>query len=70
MRNGLYQKWYENGNKEYEGNYQNAVKEGPVKKYYNNSQLNYTGSYSEGRKTGVFLIWDEKGNLSPKKNYY
>jgi len=48
LLNGLYKEWYENGQLEFEENYNNGKKDGLQKHWEENGQLKYNERYKEG----------------------
>jgi antitoxin component YwqK of YwqJK toxin-antitoxin module len=53
---------YENGNKKWEVDYVNGIKEGIQTDWYPNGEKKLEGMYINGKKYGVWIVWDEKGN--------
>lgn len=58
-------RFYPNGEKEEEGNYENEQKNGIWTQWYSNGEKWIEETYSEGVKHGKFSVWYQTG----KKNY-
>jgi len=52
---------YENGNKKWEVNYKNGIKEGIQIDWYENGEKKMEGYYKNGKKEGSWAKWDMKG---------
>ena len=57
---------YENGQKKWEVNYVNAIKEGIQTDWYPNGDKMMEGMYKNGKRVGTWKMWDEKGNKTEK----
>lgn len=53
---------YENGNKKWEVNYVNGIKEGIQTDWYPYGEKMAEGMYKNGKKSGIWMMWDEDGN--------
>ena len=53
---------YENGQKKWEVNYVNAIKEGIQTDCYPNGEKMLEGKYINGKREGTWISWDENGN--------
>ncbi len=63
IKHGHFRKWYDNGQLEWEGAFENGLIQGPVKEWYRNGQLHYSGNYRKGMQEGSFTYFDEQGKL-------
>ena len=61
-RNGKGIEFYENGEKKYEGNFQDDYYDGDGKFYYENGDF-YIGQFKNGKKEGNGIIFDSKNNI-------
>lgn len=68
-RHGRWVSWYPNGQKEYEGTYENDRPEGQFTWWYPNSQVRVTGSYKAGKANGEWSWWYENGQKSERGQY-
>lgn len=68
-RHGRWVSWHSNGQKEYEGTYQNNQPEGQFTWWYPNSQVRVTGNYQNGKAHGEWSWWFENGQKSEKGQY-
>jgi len=59
--------WYENGQKESEGNYKDGKKDGFWIYWYENGQKDLEGNYKNGKKDGFWISWYENGKLNEMK---
>ena len=53
---------YKNGNKKWEVNYENGIKNGIQTDWYPNGEKMMEGLYKNGMKDGIWIMWDENGN--------
>ena len=53
---------YANGEKKWEVNYKDGVKEGIQTDWYSNGEKMLEGLYTNGKKEGTWIRWDEDGN--------
>ena len=53
---------YENGQKKWEVNYEQAKKEGIQTDWYPNGEKMLEGMYEGGKRVGTWISWDENGN--------
>ena len=60
---GVWVRWYENGNKNSEGTYRNGEWQGVYKVWYPNGKLFYTGEYDHGKRVGVWKFYVSTGVL-------
>jgi pimeloyl-ACP methyl ester carboxylesterase len=63
VKHGYFRKWYDNGQLEWEGRFENGLIHGPVIEWYRNGQLHYSGVYCDGMQEGSFTYYDEHGKL-------
>jgi hypothetical protein len=66
---GLYRRYYPNGQLHEEYNYVNRQREGPYKYYDENCNLVEETQYVNGFKEGPFKHYDETGNLVKEGQY-
>lgn len=69
IRDGLYQKFYKNGNVASEGSYREGLEEGAWKDYHENGNLAAEGYYSNGKETGIWRYYDEDGNFEEEEDF-
>jgi len=62
-KEGKYMEWYENGQLEYIGNYQNGLYNGFCTSWYKNGQREAEENWLNGQLHGKTKYWTEKGNL-------
>jgi antitoxin component YwqK of YwqJK toxin-antitoxin module len=60
---GLWEKWYSNGNREYLVNYSNGLMSGECTSWYENGKLNEKGYYSDNIKVGKWIKYNNDGLL-------
>jgi hypothetical protein len=63
IKHGYFRKWYNNGQLEWEGRFDNGLTQGRVTAWYRNGRLHFTGNYSHGMQHGSFSYYDEYGKL-------
>jgi hypothetical protein len=69
IKHGYFRKWYDNGQLEWEGLFENGFIQGPVIEWYRNGQLHYSGMYCNGMPEGSFTYYDEHGKLRYQADY-
>ena len=52
---------YENGEKKWEVNYKDGIKEGIQTDWYPNGEKMLEGMYKNGKKEGTWTMWDKNG---------
>ena len=62
-KEGLYKKWFDNGQLEYIGNYQNGLYNGLCTSWYKNGQKEADENWLNGQFNGSVKYWTEKGDL-------
>ena len=71
LKNGSFESWYKNGQKESEGKYENGIRAGQWKTWHSNGQIESKGKYftkwSEARKNGEWKYWYRDGQQSKKE---
>lgn len=67
--NGIYKKWYDDGQIYEKCNYINGKIHGLYEKRYANEQLKKKGNYVNGILEGLYETWHENGQLKTKCNY-
>lgn len=60
---------YKNGNIKYVENYRDGIKEGDYMNCYKTGSKKAEGKYISGRRTGVWVWYDENGEVSYAINY-
>lgn len=63
------EKYYSNGNKEYEIEYQNGLQDGDTKTYYETGQLKYAGKYQGGKRIGKHVSYYPDGKIKHEYEY-
>lgn len=66
IKDGRYEKWFENGIKECEGEYMDGKKFGYWKYWYENGDLKEEGEYLDDIKSGEWITYPEKEYDQPK----
>jgi len=69
IKHGYFRKWYDNGQMEWEGQFENGLIQGPVTEWYRNGKLHYSGVYCNGMQEGSFTYYDEHGKLRYQADY-
>ena len=67
MRIGKFQWWYENGQPQAEGSYENGKKIGAWITWHPNGQKESLGEYQNDQLVGRFSHWDADGKLIEQK---
>lgn len=68
--NGFAIYYYKNGHKKAKRLYVNGVLQSGARWWYDNGELSARGRYVNNKKTGEWIFYDVKGNISHIKNYY
>ena len=68
-KNGLWVQWYENGQKQMQGEYRNDLQVGKFSWWYANGQIALDGSYDNGKQTGKWIWWHQNGQKSTQGEY-
>ena len=68
-REGRWVFYFENGNKQAEGNFVNDVQNGDHVVYHENGALYYQGVYENGKRVGEWLFFDEHGRKIASKSF-
>ena len=63
IKHGYFRKWYDNGQLEWEGRFDNGLIQGKVTSWHRNGQLHFTGVYRHGMQHGSFTYYDENGKV-------
>jgi antitoxin component YwqK of YwqJK toxin-antitoxin module len=66
QRTGLWQAFFENGNKWSIGTYTNGEENGEKRVWFENGKVRYTGQMKNNKPYGEWYVWDENGNESIK----
>jgi antitoxin component YwqK of YwqJK toxin-antitoxin module len=69
VKNGLYEKYYRNGQLMEKINYKNDVLDGLFQQWHKNGQLWVKCYYKNGKLNGLLEKWYDNGQLSGKRNY-
>ena len=62
-KEGLYKKWFRNGQLEYSGSYKNGLREGLCTSWYENGQKESDKTWSKGQLNGNCKYWNTQGEL-------
>lgn len=68
-RNGVWKSFYKDGMPWSETTFVDGKKEGSTSSWYENGQKRYEGFYKNDVESGLWIFWDDKGNVATKKNY-
>ena len=66
---GLWTKWYENGQKNGEGNFKDGKQEGLHIEWHENGQKEKEGTYKDGKEDGLWTEWWENGQKYQEGTY-
>jgi poly(3-hydroxybutyrate) depolymerase len=69
IKHGDFRKWFNNGQLEWEGRFDNGLTEGKVTSWYRNGQLHFTGEYRHGMQHGSFTFYDENGSVHYRTDF-
>jgi pimeloyl-ACP methyl ester carboxylesterase len=69
IKHGYFRKWYDNGQLEWEGRFENGLVQGKATSWYRNGQLHFTGEYRHGMQHGPFTYYDENGELHYRADF-
>ena len=69
IKHGYFRKWYDNGQLEWEGRFDNGMIQGKATSWYRNGQLHFTGEYRHGMQQGSFTYYDEHGQLHYRADF-
>jgi predicted esterase len=69
IKHGYFRKWYDNGQLEWEGLFDNGLIQGKVTSWYRNGLLNFTGEYARGMQHGSFTYYDENGKVHYRADF-
>ena len=67
--NGSWMEWYDNGEKKYEGYYENGYRNGLWKGWHDSGQLWKEGFYFYDKKEGTWIYWYLNGKKQELKTY-
>ena len=68
-RHGYWKTYYRSGTLWNEGLFYEGMRDDTIKGYYPDGTIKYRGIYNNGDRTGVWLFFDEEGNLTENKVY-
>ena len=60
---------YDNGQKEFEGNWKDGKMDGLWSEWYENGQKKIKNNYKDGKPNGLWVNWHENGQKSGEENY-
>ncbi len=66
---GIYSRWHENGQPEYETNFDHGKKDGQAVRWHMNGEVWVEEIYVGGLKEGSCRTWNEAGDLVKEENY-
>jgi antitoxin component YwqK of YwqJK toxin-antitoxin module len=69
IKNGLYEKYYPNGQLYIKANYKNRRLDGLYQKFYQNGKLEFEKNYVDGKFDGPYIQWHDNGNLIAQYTY-
>ncbi len=70
VNHGLYTRWFDNGNKEYESTYKDGRLNGIETAWHRNGVKWTEGHYEKGLRHGPHIAWDEEGRKRKEENYW
>ena len=68
-KEGLWTKWYDNGQKGIEGTYKDGLEFGLWTYFYENGQKQIEGIYTDWEKVGKWTYYNEDGSIKEVKEY-
>ena len=60
-KDGVWKRWYENGQQWYEEVWKDGKEDGVWKWWYINGQQKYEGVWKDGKRNGVWKMWHKSG---------
>jgi hypothetical protein len=66
---GRYERWHDNGNKEYEAVFVRGRKEGTTVRYHKNGWVAARQEYRDGKRHGASVSWDASGTKVKEENW-
>ena len=69
VNHGKYQRWFDNGQKEYEATFIQGNKHGLATRWHENGQKWIEEHYLNGQRHGVSRTWDQGGNLRKQEEH-
>lgn len=69
VNHGRYERWFENGQKEYEATFIRGKKHGTATRWHRNGQKWIEEHYLNGQRNGISRTWDQKGNLRKQEEH-
>ena len=69
IKHGYFKKWYDHGQLEWEGQFDNGLIQGKATSWYRNGQLHFTGEYRHGMQHGSFTYYDENGKVRYRADF-
>ena len=69
MNHGKYERWYNNGNREYEAVFVLGKKEGTTVRYHRNGIKANQQEYHNGQRHGRSVSWDPSGVIVKEENW-
>ena len=67
---GSFERWHDNGEKEYEAVFLYGKKEGTTVRYHKNGRRASQQEYKDGQRHGVSLSWDDSGEKVKEENWF
>ena len=64
-KNGIFQRWYSNGQLEKRGNYKDDRFDGLFEAWNEEGERKWKGFYREGKQNGEWILFDKSGNPMP-----
>ena len=68
LKTGLWNAYFDNGNKLSSSNYKAGINNGYSIVYYPNGNVRYFGDYKDGERIGKWTFYDENGNVITNQN--
>ncbi|UCG31854.1 MAG: toxin-antitoxin system YwqK family antitoxin [Phycisphaerales bacterium] len=69
VNHGKYERWFDNGQKEYEATFIQGNKSGLATRWHNNGQKWTEEHYFNGQRHGISRTWDQAGNLRKQEEH-
>lgn len=70
VSHGLWTRWFDNGNKEYEATYADGRLHGKETAWHRNGVKWTEGHYEKGLRHGLHTAWDEEGRKRKEETYW
>jgi antitoxin component YwqK of YwqJK toxin-antitoxin module len=66
---GSFQRWHDNGKKEYEAVFVEGKKEGTTLRYHKNGRVSSEQEYRDGKRHGRSVTWNDAGEMVKEEHW-